>query len=77
MTGANATALGGGALAHWAFLPAQQTGAGKVTLNLQNRTVEYQAQTPYQQLPTGSKVVVTAVPAAESALIELRFKLLY
>jgi hypothetical protein len=26
VTGANATALGGGALAHWAFLPAQQTG---------------------------------------------------
>jgi hypothetical protein len=42
-------------------VPGQRAGVGKVTLKLQNRTVEYQALTPYQQLPTGSKVVVTAV----------------
>ena len=34
---------------------------GKVTLRLQNRTVEYQALTPHGALPTGSPVVVTAV----------------
>jgi hypothetical protein len=42
-------------------IPAQKAGAGKVTLTLQNRTLEYQAVTPHQQLPTGSKIVVTAV----------------
>lgn len=42
-------------------IPGQKGGAGKVTLNLQNRTVEYQAVTPHQQLPTGARIVVTAV----------------
>jgi hypothetical protein len=42
-------------------IPGEKAGVGKVTLNLQNRTVEYQALTPHQPLPTGSKVVVTAV----------------
>lgn len=42
-------------------VPGQKAGAGKVTLRLQNRTVEYQAVTPHESLPTGSKVVVTAV----------------
>jgi membrane protein implicated in regulation of membrane protease activity len=42
-------------------VPGQRAGAGKVTLNLQNRTVEYQAITSQQELPTGAKVVVVAV----------------
>jgi hypothetical protein len=42
-------------------IPGRKAGLGKVTLTLQNRTVEYQALTPHQPLPTGSKVVVTAV----------------
>jgi hypothetical protein len=42
-------------------IPAQKAGAGKVTLSLQNRTVEYQAVTPYQALPTGSRIVVIGV----------------
>jgi hypothetical protein len=42
-------------------IPAQKAGMGKVTLKLQNRTVEYQAVTPKDQLQTGAKVVVTAV----------------
>jgi hypothetical protein len=42
-------------------IPGQKTGIGKVHLSLQNRTVEYQALTPRQALPTGSKIVVTAV----------------
>jgi hypothetical protein len=42
-------------------IPAQKAGAGKVTLRLQNRSVEYQALTPHEQLPTGSKIVVTAI----------------
>jgi len=42
-------------------IPGQKAGVGKVTLTLQNRTVEYQAVTAHPLLPTGSKVVVTAV----------------
>jgi hypothetical protein len=42
-------------------IPGQKAGVGKVTLSLQNRTVEYQALTAHNQLPTGSKIVVTAV----------------
>ena len=42
-------------------VPAQKAGVGKVTLSLQNRTVEYQAMTSRQELPTGAKVVVVGV----------------
>jgi hypothetical protein len=42
-------------------IPAARAGAGKVTLSLQNRTVEYQAVTADRALPTGSSVVVVAV----------------
>jgi membrane protein implicated in regulation of membrane protease activity len=43
-------------------IPGQKAGVGKITLNLQNRSVEYQAVTPHpDQLPTGSKIVVTAI----------------
>ena len=42
-------------------IPGGNAGTGKVTLNVQNRTVEYQAVTPDQTLPTGAHVVVTAV----------------
>lgn len=42
-------------------VPAGRTGHGKVTLNLQNRTVEYRAVTGQDALPTGATVVVTAI----------------
>jgi hypothetical protein len=42
-------------------VPAGRTGHGKVTLNLQNRTVEYRAVTGHDALPTGATVVVTAI----------------
>ncbi len=42
-------------------IPGQKSGTGKVTLSLQNRTVELQALTPRESLPTGTKIVVTAV----------------
>jgi serine/threonine protein kinase len=42
-------------------IPANKAGLGKVLLNVQNRTVEYQAVTPHQSLPTGAAVVVLAV----------------
>src|SRR5215207_4646329 len=39
-------------------IPGQKQGVGKVQVNVQNRTVEYQALTAGASLPTGSKVVV-------------------
>ncbi|MBX3411343.1 MAG: NfeD family protein [Pirellulales bacterium] len=42
-------------------VPAGRSGHGKVTLTLQNRTVEYRAVTEQDTLPTGATVVVTAI----------------
>jgi hypothetical protein len=42
-------------------VPGSNAGLGKVTLKMQNRTVEYQAVTFQGDLPTGTKVVVTSV----------------
>jgi hypothetical protein len=42
-------------------IPGRRGGAGKVHLNLQNRTVEYQAVTANEPLATGTQVQVVAV----------------
>jgi len=42
-------------------VPPHKTGAGKVHLNLQNRTVEYLAMTADDRIPTGAQVTVTDV----------------
>jgi hypothetical protein len=42
-------------------IPGQKTGSGKVTLSVQNRTVECQAITAQDSLPTGAKIVVVSV----------------
>jgi hypothetical protein len=42
-------------------VPGQKAGPGKVTLNLQNRTVELEAFTAADELPTGTPVRVVAV----------------
>jgi membrane protein implicated in regulation of membrane protease activity len=42
-------------------VPAAKAGPGKVTLNLQNRTVELEAFTAASELPTGTPVRVVAV----------------
>jgi hypothetical protein len=42
-------------------IPGHKAGAGKVTVVVQNRTMEYQALTAGDELPTGARVVVTAV----------------
>jgi hypothetical protein len=45
-------------------VPARKSGTGKVLINVQNRTMEYQAVTAQtQELPTGAKVVVVGVVA--------------
>jgi hypothetical protein len=52
-------------------IPAQKTGAGKVLLNLQNRTMEYAAVTSADALPLGSKVVVVAVVGSDTVEVIL------
>ena len=47
-------------------IPGQKAGLGKVMLNLQNRTMEYQAVTADQELPTGAKIVVVAVIGSDT-----------
>lgn len=42
-------------------IPGHNAGAGKIHVNLQNRTMEYLAMTPGETLPTGAKVVVVNV----------------
>lgn len=43
------------------MVPGKKTGSGKVTLNLQNRTVECLAMTAENEIATGSTVQVVAV----------------
>jgi membrane protein implicated in regulation of membrane protease activity len=52
-------------------IPEQKSGTGKVTLSLQNRTVELQAITPRQALPTGTKIVVTAVLGTDTVEVTI------
>ena len=47
-------------------IPAGKSGAGKVTVVVQNRTMEYRAVTPNHELPTGTKVKVTAVIGSDT-----------
>lgn len=47
-------------------VPGNKSGAGKVTVEFQNRTSEYQAVTFQEQLPTGSKVVVVDIIGPET-----------
>ena len=42
-------------------IPGNQSGSGKIQLNLQNRTMEYLAVTSGPELPTGTRVVVVGV----------------
>jgi hypothetical protein len=47
-------------------IPGHRAGPGKVHLNLQNRTVEYQAVTAQGPLPVGAKVTVVAVIGSDT-----------
>jgi membrane protein implicated in regulation of membrane protease activity len=42
-------------------VPGQKTGAGKVTVDIRGREVEYEAMTAGEELPTGARVVVIDV----------------
>ncbi len=52
-------------------IPGNRSGAGKVTLTVQNRSVEYQAITANADIPTGSKVVVVAVHRPDTVEVAL------
>jgi hypothetical protein len=47
-------------------VPGQKSGVGKVQLNVQNRTVEYQAVTSAEPLPMGAKIVVVGVVSTDT-----------
>jgi hypothetical protein len=47
-------------------IPGEKGGAGKVTLTLQGRTVEYQAVTAGAPLPTGAPVIVVDVVSSDT-----------
>lgn len=47
-------------------IPARRAGKGKVTVTLQNRTMEYEALTDWDEIPTGTVVQVVSVLDAET-----------
>ena len=51
-------------------IPANRTGAGKIQVNVQNRTMEYEAMTPHGTLPVGAKVVVVNVLGPDTVEVE-------
>ncbi|HVA45763.1 MAG TPA: hypothetical protein VNH11_05190 [Pirellulales bacterium] len=51
-------------------IPAHKSGAGKIQINVQNRTMEYEAMTAHEPLPVGSMVVVTQVLGPDTVEVE-------
>lgn len=51
-------------------IPARQTGAGKIQINLQSRTVEYLATTLGDAIPSGAAVVVTKVLGSDTVQVQ-------
>lgn len=52
-------------------IPGNRGGSGKVTLTVQNRSVEYLAITANDAIPTGSKVVVVAITGPDTVEVAL------
>ncbi|HUY92580.1 MAG TPA: hypothetical protein VMV10_27825 [Pirellulales bacterium] len=52
-------------------IPAHKGGVGKIQINLQNRTMEYEAMTSQNDLPVGAKVVVVGVIGPDTVEVEL------
>jgi hypothetical protein len=52
-------------------IPGHNTGLGKVQINLQNRTMEYQASTAGEEIPTGATVTVVALVDANTVAVQL------
>ena len=51
-------------------IPAEESGAGKIQLNLQNRTMDYMALTSGQAIAPGTKVVVTDIVTSDTVAVE-------
>jgi hypothetical protein len=51
-------------------IPAQEKGAGKIQINLQNRTMEYLATTPGVAIPSGATVVVTKILGSDTVEVQ-------
>jgi membrane protein implicated in regulation of membrane protease activity len=51
-------------------IPAQQKGAGKIQINLQNRTMEYLATTLGDAIPSGATVVVTKIVGSDTVQVQ-------
>jgi hypothetical protein len=52
-------------------VPGQRGGTGKIHLNLQNRTMEYQALTAGDALPTGANIVIVGVVNSDTVEVAL------
>ncbi len=50
-------------------IPGHKTGRGKITVTVQNRTMEYDAETESDALPTGSSVQIVAVVGDDSVAV--------
>ena len=51
-------------------IPANRHGAGKIQINLQNRTMEYLATTAGDAIPTGTTVVVAEVFGSDTVGVQ-------
>jgi hypothetical protein len=51
-------------------IPGQNQGVGKVHVPVQNRTIEYEAMTAGERLPTGTRVVVVRVLGNDRVAVE-------
>lgn len=51
-------------------IPGEGKGAGKIHVNLQNRTMEYLAVSSGDSIPTGSKVIVVKVVSTDTVEVE-------
>lgn len=52
-------------------IPGHKAGTGKVTLAIQKRTMEYQAMTAQDAIPTGARVIVVDVIGSDTVEVEM------
>lgn len=52
-------------------VPAHKSGVGKIQINVQNRTMEYEAMTSHEELPIGARVVVVNVIGPDTVEVAL------
>jgi hypothetical protein len=55
-------------------IPEHQSGVGKIQLSVQNRTMEYLAQTQGAKIPPGAKIVVTGIVTPDTVVVEPVFE---